>query len=580
MADKFLRQTWLVALIISGFTVLMYADSLSFGILHNFDDDAYFADARIQNLSFQNLKACFSGIFLGMYQPLPALSFGLVNHFFPQSATAQHTFNLLLHCINLCLVLLLARRLSGSPVVAAAIALIFALHPMQVESVVWISARSNLMYSAFFLGALLALPDAASERHRFRWMLVGLLFILALFSKVTATTLPAVLLLTAWYRGQRFSMGSLGIYLPLFLLSAVFIYVGIQASGSFGHITDMGQTYALPDRALILLQALWLYLSKFLVPFRQSALYLYPLKEGALLPLSFFVSAGLLIIFIAVVLWAVIRKGRLFRNREGAWTDTGKALLYGILFFGITISIVLPLKWSRTVLIAERYTYLPYLGLSFAGLMLLKAFLQNRGIRAQKIAVGTLAVLIITFAYLTHRRTQVWATPLTLFGDVMEKNIGRAETAMGYYNRGNEYLRLGNTDAALSDYTAAVGQYTDYREALYNRGLVNYLKGDNESAVRDFTSAIGLKDDFTDAYINRAAAYRNTGHFELALYDLNKAIALHPSELAYLSRGILYYSNLGQPEQACSDWNSAASLGSDQARELLSRYCQTGEELK
>jgi tetratricopeptide (TPR) repeat protein len=177
------------------------------------------------------------------------------------------------------------------------------------------------------------------------------------------------------------------------------------------------------------------------------------------------------------------------------------------------------------------------------------------------------------FSVQTYQRNKVWENPVTLFGDVIHKNIGRAETSMGYYNRGNEFFRIENAEKAISDYSSAIGIYPAYREAFYNRGLTYYLTGNNEAAIADFTQTIGIKNDFADAYINRGAAYRNTGQFDLALSDLDRAIFIYPSALAYLSRGVLYYANFNNPEQACSDWNAAAQMGSAQAKQLLDEYC-------
>ena len=232
----------------------------------------------------------------------------------------------------------------------------------------------------------------------------------------------------------------------------------------------------------------------------------------------------------------------------------------------------MPLKWSRTIIIAERYTYLPYLGLSLGVLMLLFG-LTKQSKKYRLVLTSVLLLFVLLLSIRSFQRNKVWENPTTLFTDVVDKKIGKAETAMAFYNRGNEYLRLKNAGLAISDYSAAIKLYPSYHEAYYNRGLVYYLTGDNHSAIEDFSRTIEIKSDFVDAFINRGAAYRNIGLYELALNDLDKAISLRPSELAYLSRGVLYYSNLMQPEKACSDWNLAAQMGSAQAKSLLQQYC-------
>ena len=564
MFKKILLKTWMVWLLIAGLTVLIYSETVSFGMLNNYDDDAYFSDKRISELTSANVKTYFSDYYLGMYQPLPVLSFAFVNSISPGSMPAQRMVNILLHCINILLVLLIIKKLTGNLYIGAFTALFFAVHPMHVESVSWISTRSNLLYSSFYLGSVFAYIGLENKQKALKWLFVFLCFALALFSKVTAATLPAVLLLIDWYNGRKLKPAIWVPYIPLLLLSGIFVWIGIQASSAFGHITDMGQSYTISERMVLLLHALWLYISKFFLPVNQSVLYLFPFKENGMLPLSYFITAFLAMFTILMLVVAGIK----FRMHE-----SGKALLFGFFFFLITISIVMPLKWSRTVIVAERYTYLPYIGLTVGLLLLLWQFARHKGGNSKAILTSLLLLVALVFSVQTYQRNKVWENPVTLFGDVIHKNIGRAETSMGYYNRGNEFFRIENAEKAISDYSSAIGIYPAYREAFYNRGLTYYLTGNNEEAISDFTQTIGIKNDFADAYINRGAAYRNTGQYDLALSDLDQAIFLYPSALAYLSRGVLYYSNFNNPEQACSDWNAAAQMGSAQAKQLLDEYC-------
>ena len=558
-----LKKIWVIWLLITGLTILIYSETLSYNMLYNFDDDAYFSDNRIRELNGPHVKEYFADYYLGMYQPLPVLSFAVVDQLFPGSMQAQRLVNSLLHCINILLVLLLIKKLTGNIYVGAFTALFFAIHPLHVESVTWISTRSNLMFSAFYLGSVIAFLNLKGNRNTLKWTVLLLCFILALFSKVTAVTLPGILLLVHWYQGRKFKTNTLFQFLPLFILSGVFMWIGIQASTAFGHISEMGQSYTFLQRFVLFFHALWLYIYKFFIPVNQSVIYLFPFLENGKLPVNYFVTAALALAASGLLVWIGFKLLKL---------QSGKDALYGFLFFLITISVAMPLKWSRTIIIAERYTYLPYIGLSMAMLLLLfRATAKNKKMRL--ILTSLLLFIAFLFSVQSFRRNKVWENPITLFTDVVDKNIGKAETSMAFYNRGNEYLRLKNASLAISDYSSAIKLYPSYHQAYYNRGLVYYLTGDNATAIEDFTRTIAIKNNFVDAYINRGAAYRNTGFFELALTDLDKAIMLRPSELAYLSRGILYYSNFNQPDKACSDWTLAANMGSVQAKGLLKQYC-------
>jgi tetratricopeptide (TPR) repeat protein len=564
LLEKF-QKTWVAWLFICAVTIAIYSGTLSYGILNNYDDDAYFSDSRISQLNAAHVKEYFSDYYLGMYQPVPVLSFAAVNSIFPGSAKTQRILQILLHCLNALLVLILVRRLSGNFWVGFLTALFFAIHPMQVESVSWLATRSNLLYSFFFLLALILYMEWQDGRRWWQWGLMFLCFAFSLFSKVTAATFPLAVILLDWFRGKKFSSSTLLPYLPLVLLSVIFIRIGIHASGAFGHITELGQTYSFPERIMILLQALWLYLVKAIVPFNQSVIYLYPWKESGTLPVSYFITgiiALLLIITLLVTGWILRKK------------ESGKAMLLWLLFFLVTISIVLPLKWSRTVLIAERYTYIPYIGL-FAGIMtMIFQIIKKTGRSYRFVLFAILGAGAIIFSLLSWNRNKVWKDPVTLFSDVIEKNRSGAEVSMGFYNRGNEYLRLKQPDKAISDYTRALKIFPGYTDAFYNRGLAYFNNGHYPDAINDFTSAISLKGDYPDAWINRANAYRAAGDYMSALNDLDHVIAIYHDKLAYFNRGVLYYFNFNNADQACSDWDEALRLGFKPAWGMLEKYCR------
>jgi protein O-mannosyl-transferase len=559
------KNTWLSWLILSAATVILYSATLSYGFLNNYDDDNYLLDSRISHLNGHNVKEYFTGYYLGMYQPLPVLSFAAILKIFPGSAGAQHAVNLLLHCLNALLVLILIKKITGNADIANLSALLFAIHPMHVESVAWIAARSNLMYSFFFLLALILYHQWQDDRRWRTWTFMLLSFILALFCKVTAATFPLLLILFDWYKAGKIEKKNALLYIPLFLLSLCFIFTGVTSSAAFGHITDMGQQYSFFQRIWIILHALWLYLSKAIFPVSQSVIYLFPWKSGNSLPSACIISG----IITLVILGSLLIFGWKHRKKE-----SGRAILFGLLFFLITISIVLPLKWSRTVLVAERYTYIPYIGF-FAGMLLL-AFhgMQNLGKWFTFAVAVVISAMVVWFSLLTWERNKVWKDPVALFSDVIEKNRSGAETSMGYYNRGNEYLRQKQRDKALADFSEAVRVYPGYTEAWYNRGLVLYNLTRYPEAIHDFSEAIRLRSDYLSAYLNRGTVYRAAGDYELALADFTRAISISPYGPAYFSRGVLLHFNFGETGLACADWAEALRLGYEPSRELLDRFCR------
>jgi len=181
--------------------------------------------------------------------------------------------------------------------------------------------------------------------------------------------------------------------------------------------------------------------------------------------------------------------------------------------------------------------------------------------------------VILAFSFISYNRTKVWKDPVSLFSDVIAKDRSGAEVSMGYYNRGNEYLRLQEPNLALSDYSQAIKVFPGYTEAYYNRGLVNFKIHDYQTAADDFSMAISLRNNFTQAYLNRGTVYRSMRKYPLALEDFNRAIEIQPSGVAYFSRGALLYFNFNEIDLGCDDWNESLRLGYEPARELLEKYC-------
>ena len=565
MNPEKLQRTWIAWLLICAVTILIYSGTFSYGILHNYDDDAYFGDPGITRLTADHVKDYFSRDYLGMYQPLPVLSFAVLMKVFPGSVLAHRILQVVLHCLNALLVLILVRRLSGNFRVASLTALLFAVHPMNAESVSWLAARSNLMYAFFYLSALIFYLEWQDKNKGWQWGMMLLCFILSLLSKVTAATFPMAVILLDWFRRKEFSRRTVLLYIPLILLSLVFIRTGIRASGSFGHLTELGQSYSIFERMFLVLQAVWLYLVKSVIPFGQSVIYLFPWKTGGTLPASYFAAGSAACLLIAVLLIA----GWRHRNRE--W---GRAIVFWMLFFLVTLSIVLPLKWSRTVLIAERYTYIPYVGLLSMIVTLIFIILRNRSRHLRSVVWAVLGAGILALGWCTWERVKVWKDPVSLFTDVIVKSRSGAEVSTAYYNRGNEYFRLKEDEMAIRDYSEALRIYPGYADAAYNRGLVFYSNGSYTDAIRDFSATIVLQPDNPDAWLNRADAFRAAGKYEEALQDLDHLILVHPDKFAYFNRGALYYFNLGQPDRGCSDWVQALRLGFQPAAAMLEKYCK------
>jgi tetratricopeptide (TPR) repeat protein len=204
-----------------------------------------------------------------------------------------------------------------------------------------------------------------------------------------------------------------------------------------------------------------------------------------------------------------------------------KTIIFGTLFFFITILPVLPVK-----IIADRYSYIPSIGIFFIAA---EGFdwLYRSKLEPIKIVKPILAILLIgivgTFSFLTWERCQVWRDNISLWSNVL-KNYPSLQIA--YNNRGTEYLRRGDYDKAIFDYDQALRINPNFFKKAYdlydNRGSAYLMKGDYERAIADYDQALRIRPNDANSYHNRGTAYLYKGDPEKAIADFNKALEINP----------------------------------------------------
>jgi tetratricopeptide (TPR) repeat protein len=311
--------------------------------------------------------------------------------------------------------------------------------------------------------------------------------------------------------------------------------------------------------------ATMMYLQKLFVPIDLSAMYPYPDRINGHLPLIFYIAP---LVVIGVIL--LINYSRKF-NKE---------ILFGAMFFLITIILVLQLLPVGGAILAERYTYVPYIGLF---MIIGKGYVfsqEDQSRFAKSIKMIYPAILFIGISILSvmsFQRIQTWENGEVLFTDVIKKY---PSLPFAYNNRGYLYFSfLKDNNKALADYTKCVQLDSTFHRAYSNRGVLYYnFYGPNKSdsthlklALQDFTKALKYSSDNTDALIGRANTYSSMKKFDLSLPDYNKYITLETTNAkAYLWRGIALY-NTGKYDEAFPDFNKCIELTKDNDNAFLWR---------
>jgi len=507
------------------FTIIIFSNSINSDILYGWDDGEYVTNEDIQNF---NLNKFFSSYYLGMYQPLAVLSLSINYNLSETNPVPYHTTNLLLHLINIALVFLLFSKISKRIEVTIIVTLLFAIHPMHVEAVSWIATRSSGLYSLFYLASLIFYWNYLQNKSIVNIILSLMFFALSCFSKSMAVTLPLVLVLCDYIYKRKFDRKAILEKIPFFIISIIFGYISINAASEYGHIKNLTVDYSIIDRVVLFIYSIVFYIVKLFAPVNLSAVYAYPVKDAGFLPWQYYFA----VVVFAFLVFNVIKSGK-FK----------KEVHFGMLFFIITISIVLPLVWSRMLMLADRYTYLPYLGIFFIiGQFYIKVMDgQHKLLRKYKTQV--VVVLIAWFIFLsgsTYQRNSVWKSAVTMITNVIENDRSDVDVSIGYFFRGN----------------------------------ILDLNRDYQGALKDFSEAIKLNPSYTMAYNNRGIIKGSLQDFEGALEDFNKAVELEPeyADAIYNRGNAKYYLN--QAEEACKDWQRATKLGSKQAEVILNKYCK------
>lgn len=536
------------------FTFLLYLKSLHGEFLNYDDTDNVVSNAMISHLTPDHLWRLFSRANLYMYAPLTFISYaidfqisGLDPYFFKLT-------NLFLHLINVALIFLLSRRMFKNTAPATLMALLFAIHPLNVDSVSWISARSNLLSTLFFILALLFYLQYLNEKKIIWFVMVILSFFLSLLSKSAGIMLPLTLCLMDYFKKRKITLKVILEKLPLFFLSFLFGLAAIYFRSDSGDSQSIME-YNLSDRFLMICYALSGYIFRAVIPFHLTAIYAYPLKNEGFLPFLYYLTP----VILAGVIFLVSRMKILKIE-----------MVFGLLFFLINV-LMTQVVLLEDGFMANRYGYLPCVGLFFIIAAGFNHFMMGSK-RLKNILTISFTLVLIFFSVLTYQRSRVWKTTLTLFNNVIEHSPG---SAFAYNSRGIARYSENNIEGALSDYDQAITIFPRYSGAYYNRGIVWYAMKEFRLANEDYSMAINLNANFASCYMARGILEMDVlKNDSLAMIDYTRAIRLNPiMPQAYYNRGLLRL-RMKDVQMACEDFHQVRRLGYTRADDLIRQFCE------
>jgi len=603
-----IKWLWIAAIFI--ITAIAYQGHFDNEYL-NYDDDIYVTQNPL--ILGEQYDALFSEPYLNQYSPVAMYIMGLEFKVLGQEVTGIRAMSLFIHLLNALLLVLIFRFWDKEGKWAYLLALLFALQPMNVESVAWIAASMKIgTFSLFMLTSIYFYLRYREEENILHLGITWLFFLLSCLCKEQAVVLPLVLMaLDHVQRKDMFTGKRLLQKIPFFALSVLIGMVTLSASNSF-EAEQIVYAFSFAERLLFSFYAMGVYALKSFIPLDLSMFYTYPIQGQ--IPAYYYLIASIPLGMIALMV-------RWYKKEE-------PLLFLGMAFFFIQVSLpaLISVMSVRDVIMADRYTYLPSVGLFLIGLV----WIEKNGNKTLSYIPYTLAFI---FFIVTFGRVDVYQNSETLFTDVIEKGSyadkANPYLSMPYNNRGvfrkkekrlkeasedfqkaitmnpsyaSAYLNLANIafdagkDAeALRGYDKTLELDPKNPKALSSRGSVYGRNGQNEKALADLDKAIELDPYFTNAFSNRALLYlqmeqpmksiedigqilkmdpnksdiyefrghclAQVGDYQASIQDYNKAISLAPNQGGYYLNRSLVYSKMGDKSNAVRDANQARSMG-------------------
>jgi tetratricopeptide (TPR) repeat protein len=535
-----------LALIIIG-TTAAYWSVLGFGFV-NHDDILYVTNNSYvqKGLTGQNLVWAITSTEAANWHPLTWISHMLdVSIYGFEDASGHHLTNLGLHVINSCLLFVLLIRYTGKPVPSALVAAFFALHPMHVESVAWVSERKDVLSTLFALLTLWFYHRYAITQHVRSYSIMFLFFCLGLMSKPMLISLPLLMVLLDFWPLQRFSCFGPGqsksVFtscirnlvlsarnkIPLFaaaIFSAVMTLVAQGGSGAIGSV----ENFSIPVRLANSVLSYSAYIGKTLWPLDLSAFY--PYRSTVV-----FWQWTLALAFLLAITWLVLKVWR-----------RAPAMTVGWLWYVISLIPVIGIVQVGNQAMADRYMYLPHIGLFILIFFGVPELFKTRNIKPG-IMLLPIILLLLACSILTYKQVQTWKDTLSLFSHATSVN---PRNAFAQFALGGEYLRQDQLDKAEVHLLKSVEIKQDYPDAYDQLGIVYARKGDPVKALHYFREAYNRAPNADARRLqNLAVALRDNGQLDEAESTLRKALQLNPTDSKiHYNLGVVQYRSKQFPE--------------------------------
>jgi len=468
-------------------TLLVYMPAMQAGFI--WDDDAFLTENPLIK-AHDGLYRFWFTTEAPDYFPLTSSSLWLEWRLWGMNATGYHVVNVVLHAVCAVLIWLVLTRLKVPGAWLAG--LVFAVHPVNVESVAWITERKNTLPMVFYVLTML-LYLRFEDHERRRWYFLSLCsFLMALLSKTSVVMLPFVLLGCAWWQRGSIVRKDLVRSVPFFVLSGLMSVVTVW----FQYNVAISKEIVRPEGFLSRLAgagwAIWFYLYKAIIPYKLT--FVYPRWQIDTSSVLSFVPALILVGCVVLFWW--------YRR------DWGRVLLFGLGYYVVTLFPVLGffnIYFMRYSLVADHWQYTSIIGIIALVVGVGVWFCQGWSNKRRRLATAAAVALVGLFGVLTWNQCHIYNDVERLWRDTISKN---PKVWMAHNNLGRLLHKQGKLNEALVCYTKAVQINPDYAEAHHNLGLALRKAGNPEEAMAHYAKALQIKPNFTEARSGMELAVR------------------------------------------------------------------------
>jgi Flp pilus assembly protein TadD len=560
----------LAALLLASATVAAYVPAMANGFI--WDDDSYVLKNTLLHDLTGLRRIWLEPASLPQYYPLVHTTYWIEHHLWGLKPLGYHVTNIVLHAASAVLLWRLLRRLSlpGAYFAAA----VWALHPVCVESVAWITERKNVLSGTFYLLSVLTYfrfcGAGAEPAPRRRWGLYAAsfgLFVAALLGKTVTASMPAVILVVLWWKRDRLRWAEVWPLLPMLAVGAA---MGVMTAWlEVMHVGARGTEWAFSvvDRFLIAGRALWFYASKVFWPVNLTFIYeRWRIDAGAwrqyLFPLG--------VVAVLAALWLARRprgpsharrpRGASHAGRLGKGPLAAALIFAGTLFPALGFLNVYPMRYS---FVADHFQYLACIALVALSVAVITQVLARAKIERAAVRLPAALGLLVLLAALSWHHCLAYRNAETLYRDILAKNWN---CPMAHTNLGVILYDRGEFGAAAPHFRESVRLRPDYANAYFNLAMVLTKVGRRDEATRHFTTALAIDPTFVKARYELACTLApdkdeaTARERQAAMRHLREILRLQPKRVDARNRLGVLLLNAGKSGEAARHFHEVLRL--------------------